>query len=77
MQDGPKPLYRPGTIVHIVTASKLNFRGPVIDQKGDYLTIKDAKTGRRTSFNLLRIELVEVLSKEPPEPDRDSPGRCF
>lgn len=79
-----KEIYREGTELRLVTAAGMIFRGPVLNQDGDFLTIKDRRTGRNVSVNLYHIQSVEVIifenieltaKKAPPEDDRDAPGR--
>lgn len=61
--DEPIPLYRPGTELHIVTAGGLNFRGQCLNQRGDYVTIRDRRTERDITFCLLHIQFVEVIGR--------------
>lgn len=57
MQDKRQP-FEIGTHVHVVTASGLHFRGPVLLSDEDTLTIHDLRTDKKVAFAWRTLQLV-------------------
>lgn len=72
-----EPLYREGSELRVITSNRLHYGGCVLRCSGDWITILDRVKGRPINLNIHLLESVEVLSKIPPERDRDSPGRLW
>lgn len=49
-----------GEHVRIVTASGLQFAGPVLNRTSELLTLRDLKTGKRVTVNLRWVRSVET-----------------